>query len=334
MHDGPVPDKNDGDLLKDDMKQFLLLMLLTCIAFAAPTVFPQSKPVNIVFIPKSSDQEYWTFMRQGVDRAVREIGNVKLTWRGPTHNGDTDSQIKIAQLYIVPGVDAIIIAPTDRVRLVESAQRAQALNIKVIVVDSALDGNNYQNFVTTNNYAAGELAAQNLSALLKAHGNVLILRTVAESASTEDRAKGFIDYLKKNSPEINVIADEYGGGSRGDDYHKAMELLKNYSAIDGIFAVNESTSDGVLRALRYTGLAGKIKFVGFDSTDFLLDGLKKHEINGLVIQDPRQMGYLAIKAAVAAVKNTPVKDPIIFTNSIFVSPENYREPEIQNLLVP
>jgi len=310
------------------------LLLLACIAFATSSGFPQSKPINVVFIPKSSDQDYWTFMRQGVDKAVREEGNVKLTWRGPTHNNDTDSQIKIAQLYIVPGVDAIVLSPTDKVRLVESVQRAQALGIKVIVVDSALDGNNYQNFVTTDNYAAGKLAAQHLSALLKAQRKVLILRTVAESASTEDRAKGFVDYLKENAHKINLIADEYGGGSRGDNYRKAMELLRKYPAIDGIFAVNESASEGMLSALRDAGLAAKTKFIGFDSTAFLLDGLVKHEINGLVVQDPRQMGYLAVKAAVAAVKNTPVKDRTIFTNAVMVSPENYREPEIRALLVP
>jgi len=133
---------------------------------------------------------------------------------------------------------------------------------------------------------------------------------------------------------MNIAADEYGGGSRGENYRKAVELLKKYPTIDGIFAVNESSSEGVLSALRAAGLAGKIKFVGFDSTAFLLDGLEKHEINGLVIQDPRQMGYLAVKAAVAVVKNTPVKDRTIFTNATMVSPENYREPEIRTLLVP
>jgi len=113
---------------------------------------------------------------------------------------------------------------------------------------------------------------------------------------------------------MNIAADEYGGGSRGENYRKAVELLKKYPTIDGIFAVNESSSEGVLSALRAAGLAGKIKFVGFDSTAFLLD--------------------LAVKAAVAVVKNTPVKDRTIFTNATMVSPENYREPEIRTLLVP
>jgi ribose transport system substrate-binding protein len=104
--------------------------------------------------------------------------------------------------------------------------------------------------------------------------------------------------------------------------------------VDGIFAVNESSADGVLRALRQAGLAGKKKFLGFDSTDFLLDGLRRQEIHGLVVQDPRQMGYLAIKAAVAAARGRAVKPALIQTEAVMVTLENHRKPEIQALLVP
>jgi ribose transport system substrate-binding protein len=320
-----------------------LVMVFACMMLAMTSVFSKDKDINIVFIPKSSDQEFWTFMREGVDKAIREAGNVTLTWRGPAYNDDTDSQIKIMKLYTTPGVDAIILVPTDRVRLVEPVKKAVELGIKVIVVDSALDGNFHQSFIATDNYAGGKLAAERLSALLNGQGKVLLFRTVAGSASTDDRANGFIDYLRKKSPGITIVADQYGGGSRGKAARSAIELLKKFPQVDGIFAVNESASDGMLRALREAGLAGKKKFIGFDSTDFLLDGLQKQEINGLVVQNPRQMGYLGIKAAIAAVKNMPLTDltknaspneSTIFTDATMVTLENYRKPEIQMLLFP
>jgi ribose transport system substrate-binding protein len=320
-----------------------LLMMFACMMMVLAPALAKDKDINVVFIPKSSDQAFWTFMRQGVEKAIQEIGNVTLTWRGPAYNDDTDSQIKILGVYTRPDVDAIIIVPTDRTRLVAPVNKAVALGIKVIVVDSALDSDLVRNFITTDNYAAGRLAAERLSALLNGQGKVLLFRTVAGSASTDDRANGFIDYLKTNSPKITIAADEYGGGSKGKAYHKAVDLLSVLRQVDGIFAVNESASDGMLRALREAGLAGKKKFIGFDSTDFLLDGLEKHEIDGLIVQDPRQMGYLGLKAAVAAVKNTPVNalkknsssnDTTIFTEAKMVTLENYRKPEIQMLLVP
>lgn len=320
-----------------------LLMMFACMMMVLAPALAKEKDINVVFIPKSSDQAFWTFMRQGVEKAIQEIGNVTLTWRGPAYNDDTDSQIKILGVYTRPDVDAIIIVPTDRTRLVAPVNKAVALGIKVIVVDSALDSDLVRNFITTDNYAAGRLAAERLSALLNGQGKVLLFRTVAGSASTDDRANGFIDYLKTNSPKITIAADEYGGGSKGKAYHKAVDLLSLLQQIDGIFAVNESASEGMLRALREAGLAGKKKFICFDSTDFLLDGLEKQEVNGLIVQDPRQMGYLGLKAAVAAVKNTAVtalkknaspKDTTIFTEAKMVTLENYRKPEIRTLLVP
>ncbi|GJI91449.1 ABC transporter substrate-binding protein [Duganella hordei] len=307
-------------------------LLLVLIAFSMWPAY--AKDLNVVFIPKARDQDFWTFMRQGVDRAVQEDGHVNLTWRGPAHNDDIDSQIQILRIYSKPEVDAIIIASTDRARLVEPVKQAAAQGIKIVVVDSALDGNAHVNFVTTDNYAAGALAAERISNLLGRQGTVAVLRTIAGSGSTDDRANGFIDYLKKNAPHLAVVADVYGGGTRGKAARSAAALLEMYPEVDGIFAVNESASDGMLRALRQAGLAGKKKFIGFDTTEFLLDGLKRQEIHGLVVQDPRQMGYQAMRAAVAAAKGAAIKPALILTDAVMVTQENYQKPEIRSLLTP
>lgn len=313
------------------MKKWMSL-LLVCIVFWMWPAY--ARDLNIVFIPKSRDQDFWVFMRQGVDRAVQEEGGIRLTWRGPAYNDDIDSQIQILQLYSRPGVDAIIIAATDRVRLAEPARQAVTRGVKVVAVDSGVEGNAPTNFVTTDNYAAGWLAAERMAVLLNRRGSVALVRTVAGSASTDDRAHGFLDYLMKNAPQVTVVADEYAGGTRGKVARNAAALLARLPKVDALFAVNESTSDGVLRALRQAGLAGQKKFIAFDSTAFLLDGLRKGEIHGLVVQDPRQMGYLSMKAAVAAAKGTPIKNPVVLTDAVMVTRDNYQQPEIQALLIP
>lgn len=311
-----------------------LLLLCAGIVLASPLPYAAARELNIVFIPKARDQDFWTFMRQGVEQAVHEAGNVKLTWRGPASNDDIDSQIQILGVYTQPGVDAIIIAPTDRLRLVDPVRKAAALGIKVVVVDSALADKTPVNFISTDNVAAGRLAAERLAGQLTGSATVAVLRTVAGSASTDERAEGFLAYLRKYAPQIRVVADEYGGGTRGKAYHKALAMLEQLPEVDGIFAVNESSSDGMLRALRQTGLAGKKKFVGFDTTDFLLDGVRKGEIQSLIIQNPRQMGYLGMKAAVAAVRGAHAREVDIFTEALAVTRDNLDQPDIHSLLVP
>lgn len=51
-----------------------------------------------------------------------------------------------------------------------------------------------------------------------------MLRTVAGSASTDERARGFVDYLKEKAPKVTLMADVYGGGSIGKARHSATQL--------------------------------------------------------------------------------------------------------------
>jgi len=44
--------------------------------------------------------------------------------------------------------------------------------------------------------------------------------------------------------------------------------------VNGVFAPNESTTFGMLLALKKAGLAGKIRFIGFDASDKLVQGVR------------------------------------------------------------
>jgi ribose transport system substrate-binding protein len=89
----------------------------------------------------------------------------------------------------------------------------------------------------------------------------------------------------------------------------------------------------MLRALEDSGLAGKVDYVGFDSSDRLVLALRKGDIKGLVLQDPINMGYLGIKTIVAHLQGQAV-DKRIDTGSAVATPENMDEPKIKNLLEP
>ena len=64
--------------------------------------------------------------------------------------------------------------------------------------------------------------------------------------------------------------------------------------MNGIFAPNESSAFAVMRVLKDNGWAGNVKFVGFDSSEGLLAGLRDGTIDALVVQDPVRMGYLSV----------------------------------------
>ena len=103
--------------------------------------------------------------------------------------------------------------------------------------------------------------------------------------------------------------------------------------VDAVFCPNESTTFGMLLALRQNNLTGKAKFVGFDASGPLVEALKKGEIQALVAQNPTKMGYEAVKTIIAHIHGEKVPASVD-SGAALITPENIGTPEIQELLKP
>jgi len=136
-----------------------------------------------------------------------------------------------------------------------------------------------------------------------------------------------------------VSSNQYAGADVEGAYKKAEALLSTYKkpdgslSIDGIFTPNESASFALLRVLQDNGWAGKVKFVGFDASPNLIAGLRNGGIDGLVIQDPVHMGYVAVKTMVAHLKGQPV-EKWIDTGVHVATKDNMESAEMKALLQP
>jgi len=194
--------------------------------------------------------------------------------------------------------------------------------------------------VATDNYIGGRKAGEHLAKILGGKGKVIMLRYQEGSASTMNREQGFLDVLKEKFPEIEIVStSQYGGATTESAYQASENLLAPLRkpdgslTIDGIFTPNESTTFAMLRALEDSKIAGKVKYVGFDSSDRLVQALNKGYIHGLVLQDPINMGYLGVKTLVAHLKGEKVEKKID-TGSEVATAENMNEERIKNLLEP
>ena len=110
-----------------------------------------------------------------------------------------------------------------------------------------------------------------------------------------------------------------------------MNILDKLQECDGIFCPNESSSVGMLLALRQANLAGKKKFVGFDASPTLIEGLKGKQIDALVAQNPAKMGYEGVMTMVKTLKGEKV-EPRIDTGVKVVTLENLDTPDIKAVI--
>ncbi len=299
---------------------------------------------RIAVIPKGTTHVFWKSIHAGAVKAEQELKDsgleVEVIWKGPLKEDDRESQIRVVEDFVTRGVSGIVLAPLDDVALRMSVKDAVNNGIPVVIIDSGLKSEDYTSFVSTDNEIGGRKGGERLAEILDGKGKVIMLRYQEGSASTMKREQGFLDVLKEKYPEIEVVsANQYGGATTESAYIASENLLAPLRAsdggltIDGIFCPNESTTFGMLRALQDSGLAGKVKYVGFDSSDRLVQAMENDEIHGLVLQDPINMGYLGVKMMVAHLRGEQV-DKRIDTGSSVATPENMDDPKIKNLLEP
>jgi len=292
--------------------------------------------MTIAVIPKGETHSYWKAVHAGADEAAKELG-VNIIWKGPLTEGDREQQIALVEQFASQNVQGIVLAPLDKKALVRPVKEATARKIPVVIIDSALDGTvgtDFISFVATDNYKGGQMGGTELAKLLNDKGKVVLLRYMAGSASTEQREQGFLDEIKKH-PDIQVISDNQEAGSTTDTAKdKSMQMLDTLRQADGVFCPNESATLGMLQALRQANLLGKdkkLKFVGFDATQPLVDAMKAGDIDALVSQNPHKMGYLGVKTIVDYLHGGQI-DQKIDTGAELVTPDNLNTPDIQKLL--
>lgn len=314
------------------------LVVIALVLSLSLSAFAQTPPAagekkRIAVIPKGTTHVFWKSVEAGARKAGDELG-VEIIWKGPLKENDRSQQIQVVQQFVSQGVSGIVLAPLDFKALVGPVRSASEKKIPVVIFDSGLDGKpgtDFVSFVATNNTRGGELGGKELTRLLGDKGKVVLLRYQAGSASTDEREKGFLDALKA-AKEIAVISENrHAGATAGEAKTQALYLIDEIRKADGVFCPNESSTLGMLLALRQEGLAGKIKFVGFDASPPLVEALQKGEIHALVVQNPRKMGYLGVKTLVAHLNGEKV-DATIDTGVALITKENLSDPEIKALL--
>ena len=319
----------------------ILVVLASVVALSCNRLGSKNakKKLTIAVIPKGTSHEFWKSVQAGSIKAARDLSaqgsEVEVIWKGPLREDDREQQIQVVEGFTSQGVDGIVLAPLDNRALVRSVEEASSAGVPTVIIDSALDSNSIASFVATDNRKGGLLAADRLGQLLGGKGKVILLRYAEGSASTQDREDGFIEELKQKYPAIELISSDQHAGATRDTAKRASENLLNHfgDEVQGIFCPNESTTAGMLLALQDNGKAGKVIFVGFDSSQSFIDAMRAKQLQGIVVQNPFNMGYLGVRTMVDHLQGKPVEKRID-TGVTLITNDNLDAPDTQALLRP
>jgi ribose transport system substrate-binding protein len=287
---------------------------------------------RIAVIPKGTGSVFWQSVHAGAVAAGQEF-HEEIIWDGPPNETNYSRQLEIFDSMLNRHVDGVVVAAADRTTLNASLDHAARENIPVVVFDSGVDSTNYVSFVATNNFEAGQMGARKLAQLLNGKGSVAMIDHAPGSASTTDRERGFKDVIAREFPGIHIVAEQYSMSDRAKGMAATENILTSQPNLDGLFASSEPSSVGAAQALKSRGLAGKIRFVAFDSSEGLVEDLSAGVIDALVAQDPFRIGYEGVRTVTDKLNGkTPPKK--IDLSAKVISKADLDKPEIKQLLHP
>jgi ribose transport system substrate-binding protein len=89
----------------------------------------------------------------------------------------------------------------------------------------------------------------------------------------------------------------------------------------------------MLQAIRKSNVAKKVRFVGFDASEKLVSALRAGDIDALVVQNPFNMGYVAVRTMALHLRGEKV-DKRVDTGARVVTKGDLDDPAVKDLLAP
>jgi ribose transport system substrate-binding protein len=315
---------------------FVLLLVFVVIYegdFSNVTGKNKKSEIYVIMKSNSDNFEFWQIVKNGAEAASKEF-DANVIIDGTLSEEDIDGQIAIVDKAINRNPDVIVLAALDYERLVEPAQKVLDNDINLITMDSGIAQDLGDCFIATNSYRGGIFLADAMAAKLQGKGSILLISHSTISESSKDRVSGFLDGLKRY-PDLVPYGDIFDSKDMASISYAYTErfLREKGDQIDGIFATNQISSEGVCAALSESEYVDDIVVYAFDSSvkqnEFLANGV----IDGLIVQQPFNMGYACVKNAIDLAKGVDIPHQI-YIDFKYITRENMYEEENLKLLFP
>ena len=291
-------------------------------AESAEPAAPADGDIEVAVVLKTLASEYWGYVKAGCDAAAADLG-VKVTVVGPGAESEIEQQVAMIEQQIGAGVDAIICAPNDAGAAANALQAALDQGIPVLSVDTNVGIAGQTSFVGTMNdeaaYQGGIWAIDTLGTDIKA---VIIYGQEGDNTSNLRRS----GYQKACDEKGVEVLSALSGQNTTDGATKTMEdMLNAYpDQIDIVFCHNDDTAIGAMNACKSAGYTD-VTIVGFDGNASAVDLILAGElVKATVAQQPYEMGYQVVEAALKAINGESV-DEVINAPVKVVTAENGQE---------
>ena len=312
----------------------LVLLVVVCTACALTMGLPSgSQTVDVTLVMKTdiSAAEFWEVTMKGVEEAVVDY-DVNLTITGASAETEIDEQIQVMEDVIQTRPDVIVLVSSDYDRMADSTEAAVKAGIPVITMDSDVNSDARTCYIGSDNYEIGSAMGDLLHHRLPEGGKVAILAQSANSSAGIDRSRGAEDVVTKTGKN-ELIGIYYCDNDPIRAAEITQDLMAQYEDLAAIICTNEVCNVGAANYVASLNGDRDIILIGCDSSMTQISYLERDIIQGIVVQQPFNMGYVAIRSAAQLARGEDLPEQIEIP-CVSITKENMYDIENQKLLFP
>ena len=217
--------------------------------------------------------------------------------------------VSIIEDLIIKKVDVILISPLDAKAVVPVFKQAKDAGITIVCMDNFAEGDDYVTFVSTDNYAAAQMASDYARKILGGKGNVMVIEGAPGSAVGDQRKNGFKENIVKDS-SIKIVGSQSGYWANDKAMQATENMLQANPQVDLIFSCSDVMVGGILEAIKLAGREKEIKIISFDGS---LDGINlilEGKIVADVAQFPAKVGAISAETGIGVWNGTIKKEDL------------------------
>jgi ribose transport system substrate-binding protein len=230
---------------------------------------------------------------------------------------DAARQAQVVARFIQKRCDAVVLTPADSKLVDGCVEKLNQAGIPVFTVDIADEGGagRVLSHIASDNYQGGKAAAALMAEALKGRGRIVIINH-PKVTSVQERVAGFRDGLS-GFPGMEIIADIPSWGQRARAQSIMDDFMLMMPDVNGVFAINDESVMGALRALDSAGRVRKIVVVGYDGTPEVRAEIDRGRVFADVVQYPRELGRQVLRTLVDFFAGRPVPKITLIPTGVY-----------------
>ncbi len=273
-------------------------------------------------------QEIAANMRQAAADAGYELLAVSA-------DSDVKKQADQIDDFIVRGVRAIVLNPSDSQSIGPAIKKANDAGIPVFTNDIAYAGQEGRviSHVATDNLQGGRLAGEAMLELVGQAGGKIAVLHFPQVESCQLRVQGFLEVIEAHNAQgaggqVQVVATLDGAGARDKGHDAARDILQANPDLAAIFAINDPSALGAHAALEAAQKTDQVKIIGFDGQTIGKQGIRDGKIYCDPIQFPDQIGRKTIEILLQYFDGEDVPAQVLIPSQLYRREDALRDPNL------